>query len=162
MEQRLYWHYAPWARLDQIVQDGYLRPSNTGAENETPLLWFSARQDWEPTASKLAGNATSLWRMTLQEQRDSIGCIRFGLRHNHPRLLPWAAACKLAGTSFTSRRKLEAVGKRIGGSPSDWFAMEGVIPLTELRFQVLLDRWHDARPVEMVEVWATRESSRPD
>jgi hypothetical protein len=54
------WHYAPWFYLQHMVDSGDLRPSNAGAPDLTPTLWFSANQNWEPTATKLLPDASSL------------------------------------------------------------------------------------------------------
>lgn len=150
------WHYTPWSYLPKIVENGALRGSNAGAPGEVPMLWFSANQRWEPTARKLllspSGNAEQL---TFEQQADLYGAIRFGISADDVRLLNWKSACTAAGTPRESRRELERVGKRIGASPSDWFATSAQIPLEELRLQVWVGKWQDASsPMEMAQVWA--------
>ena len=49
--QEYVWHYAPWSYLVRMVEFGALRPGNASATNEVPMLWFSANQKWEPTAT---------------------------------------------------------------------------------------------------------------
>ena len=93
------YHYAPWAYLPSMVEAGCLRPSNAGAEGEAALLWFSAHQHWEPTATKLLMRRDGASRlMTFAEQLASFGCIRFRLAADDPRLMTWKAACAVAGT----------------------------------------------------------------
>ena len=110
-------------------------PSNAGAENETPLLWFSKAQLWEKTATKMVHSEQGPRLLTFAEQLAKYGCVRFSLASDDPRLMNWVTACKYAGMTSTVRRKLEAVGKKRGGSPIDWFAISEGIQLTELKLQ---------------------------
>jgi hypothetical protein len=76
-----FYHYAPWEYLSKIVATGKLIPSNAGgSSNEAALLWFSANQKWEPTATKVfRSNSGAFRRMKFHEQEVSFGCIRFGI-----------------------------------------------------------------------------------
>ena len=101
------WHHAPWAYLPAMVESGALRGSNTHAAGEAPMLWFSANQQWEPTATKLAANnpnGTNLFVMTFKQQAERFGCIRFGLAADDFCLLNWKDACAFAGTPRKNRR----------------------------------------------------------
>lgn len=149
------YHYAPWAYLPAIVQHGALRPSNARADGEVPLLWFSLNQHWEPTATKVWENkAGTILQMTFRQQVSQVGCIRFGLDDQDPRLLDWKQACKAAGTGRNERRAMENAGKKLGAKPEDWFATLMSVQLADLRFQVFLnEQWLDAEPAEMAEVW---------
>jgi hypothetical protein len=149
------WHYAPWAYLPAIVESGVLQASNAGAENEQPMLWFSANQQWEPTATKMiTTKGGSLAPQTFKQQAVRLGCIRFGLAANDLRLLKWTDACITAGTPRKQRRKMENVGRRMGGNPAHWFASAESISLPELHFQVWHDAWCDTTsPQDMAAVW---------
>ena len=154
------YHYAPWSYLEAIVDSGSLLPSNAGAPEETALLWFSAHSMFEPTATKLCRTATTGWRpLSFDEQRENFGCIRFGLAVNDVRLLPWARACAVAGTSRASQRALESYGRTLGAHPEHWFAVVDAIPIVQTTFEVLLDEWRPANPREMVAVW-TKHTTR--
>lgn len=147
-------HYAPWAKLPAIVQSGCLRPSNAAAADELPLLWFSAHQRWEPTATKMMQTERGLVLLTMDEQVERFGCIRFGLISTDPRLLPWVTACKAAGMGDMTRRKLERVGVKRGGTPGNWFAIADSVTLSGLTFDVYgAGGWHAADPAEMAQVW---------
>ena len=156
------WHYAPWAYLDDIVLDGFLKVGNAGAPAERPLLWFSANQRWEPTATKLLETSQGFVELTFEEQAANYGCIRFGLPVTDARLLNWRDACRAAGTPSKLRRHLEQAGKELGAKPSHWFAVATNVSLDDLRFQVWLGKmgWRNAKPKEMVEVWANHCASR--
>ncbi len=121
--------------LPMILASGALRPSNAGAENERPLLWFSKAQLWEKTATKMVRSERGLRLLTFAEQLAEYGCVRFSLPNDDPRLMNWVDACKYAGITSTARRKLETVGRKRGGSPIDWFAISGSVPLTDLKLQ---------------------------
>jgi hypothetical protein len=153
---KLVWHYAPWAYLSEIVTVGALVPTNEDAEGEQPMVWFSARQDWEPSSAAFVSVDNSTRAMTLHEQQARLGCIRFGLPGDDARLLPWTTACRVARMSLTKRRKKEAAGRRLGANPADWFAVGEAIPLVGLRFQVLVDRWGDADVSEAARLWAEK------
>jgi hypothetical protein len=151
---KLVFHYAPAAYLDAILESGELRPSNAGAPNEKPLLWFSARQDWEPTSTKSVWINGRLRHLTFEEQALTKGCIRFGLPRADPRLMDWKRSCAFGGTKASIRRAMEQYGKRLGAQPSDWFSVPEPILLSELRFEVLLDwKWHLEDPYEMDQFW---------
>jgi len=49
--------------------------------------------------------------------------------------MSWVNACKYAGITSTTRRKLESVGRKRGASPINWFAIAGVVPLADVRLQ---------------------------
>lgn len=84
---RILWHYAPGQYLPDMVSAGRLRTSNVGAPGEAPLLWFSANQTWEPTATKSVQTRRGLMRLTFAQQVARSGCIRFGLPSDDCRLL---------------------------------------------------------------------------
>ncbi|WP_147406522.1 hypothetical protein [Pseudomonas reidholzensis] len=121
--------------LPLILASRALLPSNAGAENEPPLLWFSKAQFWEKTATKMVQGEHGLRLLTFSEQLAKFGCVRFSLASDDPRLMNWVSACRYAGITSTVRRKLETEGKKRGGSPIDWFAISGAIQLTEVRLQ---------------------------
>lgn len=154
------WHYATWASLPRIVESGALRGSNAGAPGEAPMLWFSANQQWEPTATKWRTDKTGKpFPMTFKEQVKTVGCIRFGLPADDPCLLNWKAACAAAGTPRETRRSLEKVGKKKGADPANWFATLRQVALSELHFQVWAGGWFDATsPQDMADVWTEEQA----
>lgn len=132
----LVYHYTTEQHhLPLILTAGELRPSNAGAEHELPLLWFSRATRWEATATKMVMAPNGPRLLTFKEQLSAFGCARFSLRADDSRLLNWVDACKAAGMSSTTRRKLEVVGRKRGGSPSDWVAVRGAVSLADVRLQ---------------------------
>ena len=118
------------------------------------MLWFSANQRWEPTATKLYSSKQGQRRLTFEEQVRLVGCIRFGLPATDARLLDWKAACAFAGTKRDTRRAMEQAGKRLGANPAHWFAVGQAIPIEELHLQIWCNGWHDTTgPRDMAEAW---------
>ena len=77
----LVYHYTTEQHhLPLILTAGELRPSNAGAEHETPLLWFSRATRWEATATKMIQGPNGLRLLTFKEQLSVFGCARFSLR----------------------------------------------------------------------------------
>lgn len=156
------WHYTAWAHLPAIVKAGMLRPGNVAATHELPMLWFSANQQWEPTATKMMTVGGGVVQLTFKEQVIHFGCVRFGLAATDPRLLKWKDACAVAGTLRDERRTMERVGKRKGGNPEQWFATSTNISLSELHFQLWTDAWCDTTgPQDMAEVWIDVRGQTP-
>jgi hypothetical protein len=149
------WHYAPWAYLPRIVIAGFLRRTKAESRraSEQPLLWFSLRQDYEPTAVKLGFGGRA---MTFEEQRAIAGCIRFGMRANDGRLMRWRRACVWAGIPKSEREAMERAGRRMGADPSHWLGCASSVDVPELRFQVLLDEWTDASADARAAEWRRR------
>lgn len=121
--------------LPLILTSGSLRPNNAGAEHEPPLVWFSKAQRWEGTATKMVMGADGPRLLTFAEQLAEFGCARFSLPAEDARLMSWVDACKYAGITSTTRRKLESVGRKRGASPINWFAIAGAVPLADVRLQ---------------------------
>lgn len=136
------WHYTVIEYLPKIRGYGMLLPSNASAEGELPLLWFSANQEWEPTAAKPMRTATGrLVTPSMREVFELGRAIRFGLPSNDPRLMSWRAACKFAGTPRRMREAMERVGVEQGGKPGEWYATSEPVPVEELVMQVYSGHW---------------------
>jgi len=164
MNKNIVWHYSAVVKLPLIVVSGVLKGSNTGAESELPMLWFSANQQWENTATKMIETKSgSIVRLTFNQQAERFGCIRFGLASCDSRLLNWRDACKAAGTPREMRKAMEKSGKKSGGDPMQWFATASIIPLSELHFQVWMGKegWCDATsPQDVVDAWVSHCTKR--
>lgn len=153
--KNMLWHYAPWSYLSSMVESGVLLPSNAMAPQQTPMLWFSANQKWEPTATKAMGDSTGrIFQITFNQQVEFSGCIRFGIASNDPRLLKWKDACAVANTTSHMRGCLEKAGMQMGGNPAHWFGTPASMPLSELLLQVWVGHWaYATSPQDMVTAW---------
>ncbi len=140
-DDHMVWHYTVGVQVPKISDAGELRPSNAGASVEKPLLWFSAEQHWEPTATKgRIDQAGNYRQMSFEEHLNELGCVRFGLSAHDQRLMGWIEACKYAGTPDHWRRALEKVGRDQGADPLKWFAVAVAISIDETTFEVYTNR----------------------
>jgi len=157
------WHYAPWSRLHEIVKSGFLQRSNASAPKELPMLWFSANQVWEPTATKnMWLKSGQLMPLTFEAKNAKFGCIRFGIAEADPRLQKWKQACATAGILRGMRCTLERVGKKMGANPEDWHATAVNVPLNELHFQVWSSGWKDESSAkDMADAWTQLRLREP-
>ncbi len=154
-------HYTAWSTLGKIVASAVLRPVAVGAPGERPLVWFSANQRWEPTATKLCSEPGGLRQMSFKEMAERFGAVRFALPREDPRLMEWVRACRFAGMPDSERKRLEHRGRMLGANPSHWFAIAEEVPIDSLPFQVYLDRsWRRALPDEMARVWAEHTTAQ--
>lgn len=131
-------HYAPCIYLPSIIETGTLFTSNAGAPDEAPLLWFSSNQQWEQTATKIAGDAygTNLRLLTFAEQWRMMGCCRFSIPAKAKRFMHWNDACQAAGMRRNKKRKMESSGRDLGADPAEWFALAESLGIDELEFSV--------------------------
>ena len=153
-------HYTVCSHLPSIVGYGFLIPSSAGAVAgaETALLWFSADQKWEATATKMYGQHGGVIRnLSFEEQLNKFGCCRFSLHADDPRLLPWKRACTAARIPKRTKLALEAAGRRQGGDPRDWFALSEQLPIEGLPFDNYMDGvWQASNPAVVAERWESR------
>lgn len=150
------WHYAPLAYAETIAKAGFLLPSNTRAERETPLLWFSLEPLWEPTAGKLLVNEQGrLGLATWAQQRKVFGVLRFGLSAQDSRLLDWVSACKVARTPWKERQRMEQQGRLLGANPRNWWACPQALPVEELDVQCFCaqEQWVPCTLDEAIADW---------
>lgn len=134
-------HYTTLTLLPHILNSGQLMPHMDG-HVEKPVVWFSSASSWEPTATKSFRTDNALVNLKFWEYRDLFGCIRFALPADDNRLLTWREVCNHAGLSRVDRRKLEAVARKRGGDPKQWFAVPAAIPLADMSLEILsINEW---------------------
>jgi hypothetical protein len=125
------WHYTTGEHLTEIMRDGCLRPTAILIDpGEHPAVWFSALQDWEPTASKLLVDTETdeVRRATMQEMRKLAGGpVRIGVAHDAAPI-DWETFKRTSGISRKSARALEIAAADIGSNPRLWFASFDPVP----------------------------------
>jgi len=134
------YHYTDIAnKLPLIILSGGLKPTNTFAEDERPLIWFTTSPDFEPTATKMVHNAKTdeMRVLTVEEQHEMLGNCRFLLPATDKRLMNWKKACAYAGTPKKIRVAIEKYSRESGSDTKDHFAVATFISLSELSFE----RW---------------------
>lgn len=124
------WHYTTEAHhLPGILRDGCIHPATVGiGPRERPVVWFSSRLTYEPTAIKVARDLPdgSTQLGTLADQIEAVGAARIGIDAGDA--LPWARLVKAAKISPTTERRLIRAARAVGGSAADWFGVVGEVP----------------------------------
>jgi len=90
---RTEWHHTVWTRSVLILRESVIRPATPYVPKaETPLVWLSLRQHWEPTANKGTIEGAKRRGFTTQEtlQRGHARAAQ-NARSSPRRLLAWLA-----------------------------------------------------------------------
>lgn len=126
-------HYTIGPKLPLIRRSQALLPLGTKlGRNEEPLLWFSTRDDFEPTAIKPLMLNGRLYRPSFGELHALVGCFRFV---GDLKLMPYAKACVSAKTPRHFQDVMLSNGLAWGGDPNDWFATLKPVMLDQLIFE---------------------------
>ena len=132
-----------------IVNDGVIRPGTAMvAEEERPIVWFSANQEWEPTSTKIyRSHDGEAWRLSKEELRVSgNGLVRFGVTRRTARL-DWTAMKRLSGMSRATARDFKVVGRRLGSKPEWWFGTFNPVQRSEW---VVIDELYEGQWVRVL------------
>jgi hypothetical protein len=119
---KMAWHYTIGLYADSIRDSGELRPATAGVPaGETPVVWFSTRQLWEPTANKgcidSAGHRIGLtFKQTVEH---GGGGWRFGVPSDE--LIPWKRLIDEARIAPDFARGLVKSAQRSGADPAFWY-----------------------------------------
>jgi hypothetical protein len=137
MEQQLVWHYAIGVRAWDIRFKKVIHPA-AAPEGARAIVWFSARQDWEPTASKGVVVNDVYRTMTIHEMAELTGGLwRFGrTRHG---LLGWRSLRYAAQMSGGSALRLLVAANKAGAEAAMWYGCLEPVPLNEC----VVERLHD-------------------
>jgi len=131
---QLIWHYTAKVHLENILQDGLLKVSEFEKQQrfKKPSLWFSANQEWEPTATKLAGDGLGGIRsLTKEEMHELFGLARISVKYSELKFNTWAAYKHISGLATSWLDNMEKVGIEKGGNPKEWFVTFNSIPENE-------------------------------
>ena len=140
------WHYTTGKHMEAILRTGALLPSGQFAPGGEPAgVWFTPRDDWEPTAGKMLqgpdGRVRSLGRDEIHELCD--GLVRVGVPRS-PGLKSWAEFCRLCRSKGVKAKYLRALekGAVVGGSdPATWYVSLGPVPQPDWQ---QVERWTGA------------------
>lgn len=144
---RLVWHYTVGALMDPIRAAGELACATENVPpGEKPVLWFSARQHWEPTANKGFTGSDGVQRLLSFEETIAYGKggYRFGVAPEG--LIPWRLIPEQSGMSDQMKLGLVRSAKSVGADPSFWYGSMTPIPISNCVVQRLNgDEWIDER-----------------
>lgn len=104
-DSELVWHYTNMAGAVGIHKLGAIRCHEIRLrESEYPIIWFSDRSTWEPTASRMDGL--------------KLPHFRFGARR--VKTIRWPDLARDAGMRWVNRKFLEKTGRACGANPAMW------------------------------------------
>lgn len=136
---RYFWHYTVGAKMRLIESSGVLKPAVAFVPaGEIPVVWFSSRQVWEPTANKMValGNG-QLVVLNFSETTSQLGGgFRFGLPAHQ--LLPWRHLRNAARISAATQAQLTQSARRQGADPSSWAGALEAVPVAACRIERLV------------------------
>jgi len=120
----LLWHYTTPQGITDIFHANQILPTSCGIlQDEKPVVWFSANQEWEKTAwkglrNKRTGEIRELY--TREDMVEVLGTLyRVGVKREL--LKPWVRLKKLGRIRPEMARELENVAIRLGASAYDWW-----------------------------------------
>lgn len=124
----LAWHYTIGTHAKTILAGGFVLAATIGVPTgEKPVVWFSTRQDWEPTATKGIMDKGVRRNATMDEMMAEDGLWRFGL--STEALLPWG---RLKEVARIRRRMLEGLlsaAHKMGADPYCWYGALEPVPV---------------------------------
>lgn len=135
----LAWHYTIAQRAVDVIAAGELRPSAPFI-GMRGAVWFSTRQDVEPSIVKLrpAPGGPRLLSV-LETHQQGAGLWRFGMPADQ--LLPWADLRAAVGITRHQARALEGWARKQGADVADWLGVVGVVSLDRLVVERLPHRY---------------------
>lgn len=125
---KLVWHYTIADHARMILAERTIRPSTLFLPpGEKPVVWFSARQHWEPTCNKaLSGPGGQRIPLSMQETlRHGGGGWRFGMSASE--LIPWRELKRAANIAPATARGLERAARNVGADPDFWYGHIGPV-----------------------------------
>lgn len=131
-----WWHYTTTVGLTGALADNNtLRRATAGIDlraGERPVVWFTSRPTWEPTATKRRVNPQGEERMaTIPEMVAAAGpLIRIGFNADVARHT-WQAYRHLSRVHPGIADALEAYARRMGSDPGDWRVSFHDVPLAK-------------------------------
>ena len=145
----LVWHYTTGSRESAISDSGCLLAAVDGVrDHESPITWFSARQEFEPTARTMMVRTEGRPPVRLsrfETAKFGSGLVRYGL----PRAsaIPWLKLCGVARIRLADQKRLERAGRNLGADPLEWFGVLGPVSLeaiVAIEYSDGIAAWHAA------------------
>lgn len=113
------WHYTVGLHSVDILRGGFIKTATFRMpEGEKPIVWFSTRQNWEPTATKAWKRDGNLMTVPQMIERAN-GVWRFGL--SAAELLPWKSLQGAACMELDVAHALTRAARKIGADPFFWY-----------------------------------------
>jgi hypothetical protein len=130
---RILWHYTVGNFLNQILEDGLIRPTTLYVSpREKPCAWFTASSSWEETANKGIGAYRGSEFVSVGLDRElthllSGGLVRIGVL---PEAAPhdWQAYKSFSGVPARTAKSLYQTAVAAGSRLSNWFVSFEPVP----------------------------------
>jgi len=134
---RMAWHYTIGHRADSIIKDGFIRVATRFVpDGETPVVWFSQRQHWEPTANKGGmRNGVRVGLSARETWQHGGGGWRFGIAVSE--LLSYRDLKRAANIAPGTARGLERSARQMGADPALWYGSLAPVEVSRCIVQVL-------------------------
>ena len=152
------WHYTVGSYFDRIMESGALLPEDELGTNAVVIqgmpggVWFSTRQDFEPTALKLTTDQLSgkVVQLTFEESHEYHGpMLRFGVPEDSGFLINWTAFRKRCTCKSKIIRRMESAAIKQGGNVLHYRVCLGSIPVGDCAICVWSgNSWVQARNLE--------------
>lgn len=129
----LIYHYTTEKHLEKILETGFLKVSEWEKKNKVkpPSLWLSLNPVWENTATKMINTINGIKQMTIQEQFENFGMIRFVIVFEKQKLCSWQRYKYASNTRSDMYLQMEKSGIKQNANPLEWYASFKNIPLEQ-------------------------------
>jgi hypothetical protein len=175
--ERRWFHYSKGFHLGAILRDGRLRPATAGVvPPERPAVWFSCREDCEPTA--LMGKITedgALHVYSIAEMVAAVGPLTRFEVDAKTATYSWVEHLRRGRIDRQMAQALVDASREQGAEPAEWRLTYRNVPLKHVRAIEWSEdgqAWHPAIVLEgerltidpvlcskVREAWARRQSA---
>ena len=116
------WHYTVGVHFENICASGVILPATAYVpRRERPIVWFTSRDTFEPTACKIWRNRDGTVVLLGIEQTAELGggLVRLGVPS--ATLIPWRRLPVAARMDLRHALTLEKIARQKGSDPDAWF-----------------------------------------
>lgn len=133
-ENKYCWHYTTGEKFKAIVDSGYIYEDNkvtsVHIQGMVGAVWFTTRQDWEPTANKaIVYHDGSMRSLSKKETcTHGGGLVRFGVSKDMGSLKSWHQWKLQCSCNKKILKKMGRHARRQGSDTSTYRAFFGDLP----------------------------------
>lgn len=142
-------HYTVSEYAQKILASGVIRLERFPAEvkkyrSGKPAAWFSSNAVMEKSALKAVKEGDVVRPLTLDEQAEKFGIVRFAFENPTHGIVfvTWANYKKYSGIGADVAQAMEKGGIERGASPADWFASHQPVSLKQA---IGIDVWNEGK-----------------
>ena len=125
----LAWHYTIGVLLAEIESSGVIRPATEFVDKrERPVVWFTTRDTFEPTAVKMLRRPDGTLRSLSVEETERLGRGLFRIGVDPGGLLTWNEWRKRSRVRPVMADALEKVARDQGSDVTEWLVSFKPVP----------------------------------